>query len=91
MCCFRSGALFHPETLHQGLAGVAENLCMVCPCAAIAETEGTCPGDTRRVRIIPAGGNSLIHRFFPACPGRLDRSRHQPDIEWWSDFTVDVK
>jgi hypothetical protein len=37
----------HHGTLHESPRGVAENLHMIRPCAAIAETEGTCPGDGR--------------------------------------------
>jgi hypothetical protein len=37
----------HNETLHHAPGPVAEKLCMIRHCAAIAETEGTCPGDAR--------------------------------------------
>jgi hypothetical protein len=45
-CRFRSVAFVHPETLHQELGGVAENLSMGYPRADIAETEGTCSAGT---------------------------------------------
>jgi hypothetical protein len=63
---FRSKCFAHPENLHYSDSAVAENLCMICRCAAIAETEGTCPGsalvrDHKRRR---NWRKTLIHNKF---------------------------
>jgi hypothetical protein len=49
LTCIVFVPIFWPteKTLHHSRGKVTENLRMIRPCAAIAETEGTCPGSAR--------------------------------------------
>jgi hypothetical protein len=51
-----------PVMLHHSSDGVTENLRMIRPCADLAETEGTCPGEGVRCRTIRP--TILIPRLF---------------------------
>jgi hypothetical protein len=57
------------RTLHHPFGAVAENLRMIRPCAAVAETEGTCPSSARACCRHRHGSSGISNRYrLPLLP-----------------------